>query len=53
VERSKSLRRILGDDLTAKGSLNEFELIKAQAGNATVVGMFDFTFLAVGRASEV
>jgi hypothetical protein len=32
--------------------LEQFEFIQSQAGNAPVVGMFDFTALAVGGADE-
>ncbi len=38
----ESLGRILGEDLAAEGGLDELELVQGQAGEATVIFMFDF-----------
>ena len=32
--------------------MNQFELVKSKAGDATVVGMFDFAVFTKGRAEE-
>jgi hypothetical protein len=42
----------LGQHLTGKGRLEEFELRQAQAGEAAVVGVFDLAVLAKGRAQQ-
>ena len=43
---------ILGNNLAAKGRLNEFELIQAQASDSTVVGVFDLLAVAEGGAQD-
>jgi hypothetical protein len=48
----KSLGRIFGNDLAAKGGADEFELIQSQAGDTAVVGMLDFAVLAEGGAQD-
>ena len=42
----------LRNDIAAEGSLQQFELLKPQAGDAAVGGMSDFALLAKGRADE-
>jgi hypothetical protein len=42
----------LRNDIAAEGSLQQFELLQSQAGDAAVSGMFDFAMLAIGGADE-
>jgi hypothetical protein len=42
----------LRNDIASGGSLQQFELLKSQAGNAAVGGTSDFALLAIGRAEE-
>jgi hypothetical protein len=42
----------LRNNIAAEGSLQQFELLKTQAGDAAVGGMSDFAVLAKGRADK-
>src|SRR3977135_3408742 len=46
------LCRALGNDIAAEGSLQQFELLQSQAGDAAVGGVLDFAMLAIGRTDE-
>jgi hypothetical protein len=42
----------LRHDIPTEGSLQQFESLESQAGDAAVSGVFDFAVLAKGRADE-
>jgi hypothetical protein len=51
----KDLKRVgvaLGQSLSGKGGLNEFELFEVQAGDAAMIGVHDFALLAEGGAEN-
>jgi hypothetical protein len=42
----------LGDNVAAKGGLDEFEFVQREPGDPSVIGMFDLTVLAKGGADQ-
>ncbi len=48
----KSLGGILGNDVATEGGLDELELIEAQAGDASMVGVLDFIAVAERGAQD-